>query len=71
MTDGEATVRVRAFGSSFTVKISANGCGERELHIGGAEYTSYTFFPDSLSGREVKVTRSALHHGKMNVKKVD
>ena len=71
MTEGEATVRVRAFGSSFTVKISANGCGERELHIGGAEYTSYTFLPDSLSGREVKVTRSALHHGKMNVKKVD
>lgn len=71
MTEGEATVRVRAFGSSFTVKISANGCGEREIHIGGAEYTSYTFLPDSLSGREVKVTRNARQNGKINVKKVD
>lgn len=71
MTEGEATVRVRAFGSSFTVKISAKGSGEREIHIGGAEYTSYTFLPDSLSGREVKVMRNARQNGKINVKKVD
>lgn len=71
MTSGEAVVRVRAFGSSFTVRISAEGSGERELHIGGAEYTSYTFLPDSLNGREVKVTRKASNHSKMNAKKVD
>ena len=57
MTKGEADVTVRAGGSSFTVKIRADGTGKRTLAVGNAEYPSYVFGLRTLNGKEVVVYR--------------